>query len=86
MIEIVIYAVIFGWAVWCIASKRVKDGVVGRLGYSAVAIAAFAAVFSKNAFTIPVSNTVIIFAVALRGARHFTLKMLNYWQASRKQP
>jgi len=81
-----LYVLLFLWSVWCVASRQVKDGVVGRLGYSAIAIAAAAAVFSKHAATIPVSNSVIIFAVALIGARHFTLKMLHAWHASRKQP
>lgn len=86
MIMTAIYVMLLFWSGWCVASKQVKDGVVGRLAYAAVAIAAFAAIFGKHPATAPASNVVIIFAVALIGARHFTIKMLNAWLASRKHP
>ena len=43
-----VYAVIFLWAVWCICSRKVNDGVLGRVFYSAIALAAFAAFFAKQ--------------------------------------
>lgn len=76
MIPNILYCLLFAWSLWCICSRKVKDGVIGRIGYSAVAIAAFAALVSHHPATIPVSNSVIITAVALLGARHFVLKHL----------
>lgn len=71
------YLILFSWSVWCIISHKVKDGVLGRLFYSAIAIAAFAAVFSSHQFTIDRSNQLLVLAVALMGLRHFLIKMFN---------
>jgi len=73
----VVYAVLFGWAAWCIWSDRVNDGVVGRTLYSAIAIAAFAAFFAAHQQTYLAANQMIITAVALIGLRHFIMKIYN---------
>lgn len=72
-----VYAVIFLWAVWCICSRKVNDGVLGRVFYSAIALAAFAAFFAKQPITIERSNQLLIAAVALTGLRHFVMKWVN---------
>ena len=72
-----VYAVIFLWAVWCICSRKVNDGVLGRVFYSAIALAAFAAFFAQQTITIERSNQLLITAVALMGLRHFIMKWIN---------
>lgn len=73
----VVYAVLFGWAVWCVCSNRVNDGVIGRTLYSAIAIAAFAAIFAAQQQTAIAANQTIITAVAFIGLRHFVMKFYN---------
>lgn len=73
----VVYAVLFGWAVWCVCSHRVNDGVIGRILYSAIAIAAFAAIFAAQQQTALAANQTIITAVAFIGLRHFVMKFYN---------
>ena len=73
----VVYGVLFGWAVWCVCSSRVNDGVLGRLFYSSIAIAAFAAFFAAHQQTYLAANQMIITAVALIGLRHFIMKIYN---------
>lgn len=72
-----VYAIIFIWSVWCICSRKVNDGVLGRVFYSAIAVAAFAAFFAKYPITVERSNQLLIFAVALTGLRHFIMKKIN---------
>lgn len=72
-----VYAIIFLWSVWCICSRKVNDGVLGRVFYSAIAVAAFAAFFAKYPITVERSNQLLIFAVALAGLRHFIMKKIN---------
>lgn len=73
----VVYALLFGWAAWCVCSHRVNDGIVGRVLYSAIAIAAFAAFFAVQQQTYLAANQTIITAVALIGLRHFVMKIYN---------
>lgn len=73
----VVYGVLFGWAVWCVCSSRVNDGVLGRLFYSSIAISAFAAFFADNPQTNLMANQLIITAVALNGLRHFVMRVYN---------
>ena len=73
----VVYAVLFGWAVWCVCSDRVNDGILGRILYSAIAIAAFAAFFAAHPQTHLAAHKAIITAVALIGLRHFIMKIYN---------
>lgn len=72
-----VYLVILLWSAWCVFSQSVKDGVFGRIFYSAIAIAAFAAVFSEHAATMYRSNQILIVAVACIGVRHFVMKLYN---------
>lgn len=72
-----VYIVLLLWSAWCVFSQNVKDGVLGRIFYSAIAIAAFAAVFSEHAATMSRSNQILIFAVAGIGIRHFIMKLYN---------
>lgn len=73
----VVYVVLFAWAVWCVCSSRVNDGVIGRIFYSTIAIAAFAAFFADRQQTYLIANQLIITAVALNGLRHFVMRVYN---------
>lgn len=73
----IVYAVLFGWAVWCIWSNRVNDGILGRAFYSIIAIAAFAAFFADHQITLLRANQMLLTAVALMGLRHFVMKLYN---------
>lgn len=75
-----VYAAIFLWAVWCICSRKVNDGVIGRVCYSAIALAAFAAFFAKQPITIERSNQLLLIAFALTGVRHFFMKWVNSYR------
>ena len=77
MIVTGVYIVILLWATWCVFSQSVKDGILGRIMYSSIAIAAFAAIFSEHALTIYRSNQIVVVAVACIGLRHFFMKMLK---------
>lgn len=72
-----VYAIIFLWSIWCIMSSKVNDGVLGRVFYSAIALAAFAAFFAKQPITIERSNQILIAAVACIGIRHFIMKLYS---------
>lgn len=72
-----VYVILFSWAVWCICSRKVNDGVFGRVFYSAIALAAFAAFFAKQPITVQRSNELLILSVALIGLRHFIMKWIN---------
>lgn len=78
-----VYGVLFLWAVWCICSRKVNDGILGRVFYSAIAVAAFAAFFAKHDITIERSNQMLIIAVALTGLRHFIMKYINTYRKQR---
>lgn len=74
MMTLVAYGVIALWAGWCVLSDRVKDGVFGKLIYSAVSIAALAAILSDRPGA---TDHVFLFGFALIGIRHFVLKILK---------
>lgn len=77
----VFYALLFLWSAWCVFSHRVNDGVFGRVFYSAIAIAAFAAIFSDHTATVYRSNQILVASIACIGVRHFIMKM---YKAHRK--
>lgn len=79
------YLVIFLWAVWCVFSVKVRDGIVGKLFYSAVAIAALAAVVGNQWAVHDRSDFVLISCFALMGIRHFVLKYLKDRKAKQCQ-
>lgn len=76
MVMQIAYTVIAAWASWCVMSGSVNDGVIGKLFYSLVAVASFAAVFN-NAGTHDRSDEAMIVCFALIGARHFFMKALK---------
>lgn len=68
------------WAAWCVLSGKVRDGILGKLIYSAIAISGFVVMArSQNIFFGPSSAGLTLhFSLALAGARH--IFMVTYWQ------
>ena len=68
------------WAAWCVLSGKVRDGIVGKLIYSTIAITGFVVmVRSQNIFFGPTTAGLTLHvALALAGARH--IFMVTYWQ------
>ncbi len=68
------------WAAWCVGSGKVRDGILGKLIYSAIAISGFVVMArSQNIFFGPSSAGLTLHvSLALAGARH--IFMVTYWQ------
>ena len=68
------------WAAWCVLSGKVRDGILGKLIYTTIAITGFVvSVRSQNIFLVPTTagSTLLAF-LALAGVRH--VFMVTYWQ------
>ena len=83
MIHVTAYIIIFLWATWCVLSHHVKDGVVGKIMYSALSVAAVAALIADTGLHAK-SDTIIIFCLAGIGVRHFVIKQWRAWQERRQ--
>jgi hypothetical protein len=68
------------WAAWCVLSGKVRDGILGKLIYSVIAISGFVAMArNQNIFLAPTTaGTTLLVFLALAGARH--VFMVTYWQ------
>ena len=68
------------WAAWCVLSGKVRDGILGKLVYSAIAISGFVVMArSQSIFFGPTSAGLTLHvSLALAGARH--IFMVTYWQ------
>lgn len=68
------------WAFWCVVSGKVRDGILGKLIYSTIAISAYVAVSDENIFLLgqTISGVTLHLALALAGLRH--LFMVTYWK------
>lgn len=68
------------WATWCVLSGKVRDGILGKLIYSTIAITGFVVmVRSQNIFFGPTTAGLTLHvSLALAGARH--IFMVTYWQ------
>ena len=69
------------WATWCVLSGKVRDGILGKLIYSTIAITGFVVmVRSQNIFFGPTTAGLTLHvSLALAGARH--IFMVTCWQA-----
>jgi hypothetical protein len=67
------------WATWCVLSGKVRDGILGKLIYSAIAISGFVVMTrNQNIFFDPTSAGVTLHvALALAGLRH--IFMVIWW-------
>ena len=68
------------WAAWCVLSGKVRDGILGKLIYTTIAITGFVvSVRSHNIFFGPTTAGLTLHvALAMAGARH--IFMVTYWQ------
>lgn len=71
--------IIAAWATWCVVSRKVNDGVFGKLVYAAIALAGYAMVIRTETmfFTPTVAGLTFHGALAMAGARHYV--MVNHW-------
>lgn len=68
------------WAFWCVVSGKVRDGILGKLIYSVIAISGFVVMArNQNIFLAPTTaGTTLLVFLALAGLRH--IFMVMYWQ------
>ncbi|MEN8639601.1 hypothetical protein [Pseudomonas sichuanensis] len=68
------------WATWCVLSGKVRDGVIGKIIYAAIALSGYAVLDrSDRIFFVPsVAGTTLLAFLALAGARHVFI--VTYWQ------
>jgi hypothetical protein len=69
------------WATWCVLSGRVRDGILGKLIYSAVAISGFVVMSGEQTIFMMGPTTAGItlhVALSLAGMRH--IFMVIWWQ------
>lgn len=83
MITTLAFIVIFCWAVWCVFSEQVKDGILGKLAYAGIAISAMVAFLPGSKATHGTATFTLVICLALIGARHFIMKM---WKQHREKP
>lgn len=68
------------WAFGCVVSGKVRDGILGKLIYSVIAISGFV-VMSRNQYIFlapTTAGTTLLVFLALAGLRH--IFMVMYWQ------
>lgn len=67
------------WATWCVLSGKVKDGILGKLIYSAIAISGYVVMTrNQNIFFGPTTAGLTLHvSLALAGVRH--VFMVTWW-------
>ena len=72
------------WATWCVLSGKVRDGIVGKLIYSAIAISGFVVMTRNQTLFFGPTNAGLTLHVSLclAGVRH--MFMVTYWAAVKK--
>jgi hypothetical protein len=67
------------WATWCVLSGKVRDGILGKLIYSAIAISGFVVMTrSQNIFFGPTTAGLTLHvSLAMAGLRH--IFMVTWW-------
>lgn len=75
----VFISIIAIWAMWCVLSHKVRDGIVGKIIYAAIAVSGFAiATRGETVFLNPSAAGVTFHgALALAGLRHWFVA--NHW-------
>jgi hypothetical protein len=70
---------IVAWAFWSVFSRKVRDGVIGKLIYAAIALSGYAIVQRSETFFITPTVAGVTFhgSLALAGLRH--IFMVTYW-------
>lgn len=67
------------WAIWAALSSRVRDGIIGKIIYSVVALAGWAIIQRSETFFITPSVAGVTFhcGLACAGIRHFFI--VTWW-------
>jgi hypothetical protein len=67
------------WATWCVLSGKVRDGIVGKIIYSTIAISGFVVMTrTQNIFFGPTTAGLTLHvSLALAGVRH--IFMVTWW-------
>ena len=67
------------WATWCVLSHKVRDGIVGKIIYAAIAVSGFAIATRGETVLLSPSAAGVTFhgALALAGLRHWFVA--NHW-------
>lgn len=74
MISMIAVGVLVVHAVWCLLCKRVSDGIVGKLLYGLLSLAALAYLSRPNSYG---ATAVLHSSLAAIAVRHFWMK--TYW-------
>jgi hypothetical protein len=72
------------WATWCVLSGKVRDGIIDKIIYLAIAISGFVVMMRNQTLFIGATNVGLTFHVSLclAGLRH--MFMVTYWPAVKK--
>jgi hypothetical protein len=73
MVSMVAVGILVVHAVWCLLCKRVSDGIVGKLLYGLLSLAALAYLSRPD----PYATAMLHVALAAIAVRHFWMK--TYW-------
>ncbi|MDY7559947.1 hypothetical protein QN366_04905 [Pseudomonas sp. CCC3.2] len=75
----VVIAIISAWAVWCCLSRKVNDGIAGKLIYAVIAVSGYAIVTRTETmfFSPSVAGVTFHAGLAMAGLRHYFL--VNHW-------
>ncbi|WP_315707551.1 hypothetical protein [Brenneria uluponensis] len=76
MIITTAYVTILLWAGWCVFSDHVRDGIIGKILYSALSVSCVGALIGGDGSDWQADN-IILLCVAMLAIRHFVLKTLK---------
>ncbi|MFP3847793.1 hypothetical protein [Pseudomonas sp. W5-01] len=72
------------WATWCVLSGKVRDGIIGKIIYSAIAISGFVVMTRNQTLFIGATNAGLTFHVSLCLAGLHHMFMVMHWPAVKK--
>lgn len=72
------------WAIWSVFSRKVRDGVIGKLIYATIALSGYAIVQRSETFFITPTVAGVTFhaSLACAGMRH--IFMVTWWPSVKK--
>lgn len=72
------------WAIWSVFSRKVRDGVIGKMIYATIALAGYAIVQRNETFFITPTVAGVTFhaSLACAGMRH--IFMVTWWPSVKK--
>lgn len=78
-LSMIFISLIAFWATWCVLSKKVRDGVFGKMIYAAIALSGYAIACRGDELYVSPTVAGVTFhgALALAAVRHWF--MANHW-------